>query len=319
MSDKTKSSSSTSSNGITEEKKQPAPPADKPSTPAPADTEKTTEPKPSAPAKAEVKKETTPLPIPETVQAEKPAEAENIVKPQPKAPAQSKSIPEEDEPLAQEITPPVQDEPALATPTSTPSPSEIPAPELEKKILEQEQEQKPDEKKLVSPLSEEKPVSALAKEKTEEEIMPPAPPALPVLNKIEGNKVEVPVRKTLKKPIKEPDKTRPTPKQPPVPKTKQPTPAKAKPSSEPFIIKYSKKLAEQLRKANIKRQQKVQTNLNKIMEYALKTQKVTNNDVERITGVGDVQAYRYLKKLVKQGKLIRFGKKKNTFYKPIKK
>jgi len=38
--------------------------------------------------------------------------------------------------------------------------------------------------------------------------------------------------------------------------------------------------------------------------------------VERITGVKDAQATRYLEKLVKQGKLVRFGKKRNTFYKP---
>jgi len=54
------------------------------------------------------------------------------------------------------------------------------------------------------------------------------------------------------------------------------------------------------------------------MEYAVKTQKVTNDDVERLTGVGDAQAARYLKKLTKQGKIIKFGKTSNTFYKPIK-
>ena len=41
------------------------------------------------------------------------------------------------------------------------------------------------------------------------------------------------------------------------------------------------------------------------------------NEVEKLTGVKDAQATNYLNILVKQGKLIRFGKKKNIFYKPI--
>ena len=67
------------------------------------------------------------------------------------------------------------------------------------------------------------------------------------------------------------------------------------------------------------KQEKVQENLDKIMEYALKTQRVVNDDVERIIGVKDTQAAEYLNTLVKQGKLVKFGKTINIFYKPTSK
>ncbi len=120
----------------------------------------------------------------------------------------------------------------------------------------------------------------------------------------------------------------PSPVSPPAqaplsPKTTKP-PVAAAPNSinaskpEPsFTTKYINKLKEQLGLANLKRKQKARKNLDKIMEYARQTQKVTNDDVERITGVKDSQAENYLNKLIKQGKLVRFGKTKNIFYKPI--
>ncbi|PIR13377.1 hypothetical protein COV49_02470, partial [Candidatus Falkowbacteria bacterium CG11_big_fil_rev_8_21_14_0_20_39_10] len=43
----------------------------------------------------------------------------------------------------------------------------------------------------------------------------------------------------------------------------------------------------------------------------------SHDDVERLTGVKHAQATKYLKILTKQGKLIRFGKTANTFYKSI--
>ncbi|RLC39238.1 hypothetical protein DRH27_00200 [Candidatus Falkowbacteria bacterium] len=79
------------------------------------------------------------------------------------------------------------------------------------------------------------------------------------------------------------------------------------------------RLKELLVRANKARKTHSEKNLDIIMEYTWRTQKVTNNDVERITGVKHSQATRYLKKLVKQGKLIRFGRYRYTFYKPIKK
>lgn len=88
--------------------------------------------------------------------------------------------------------------------------------------------------------------------------------------------------------------------------------------AESFITKFYNKLTELRMIANQKRKEKVQKNLDKIMEYARETQKVTNNDVERITKVKHRQSSKYLKMLVKQGLLVKFGKTKNTFYKPIK-
>ncbi|MDP3043573.1 MAG: hypothetical protein Q8N21_04170 [bacterium] len=88
--------------------------------------------------------------------------------------------------------------------------------------------------------------------------------------------------------------------------------------AESFMIKFYNKLAELRIIANQKKKEKMQKNLDNIMEYARETQKVTNNDVERITKVKHAQSTKYLKMLVKQGLLVKFGKTKNTFYKPIK-
>jgi len=87
----------------------------------------------------------------------------------------------------------------------------------------------------------------------------------------------------------------------------------------PLILSFLDKLKELRQKANAKRRENIEKNLKKIMAYAAETQKVTNNEVERLTGVSDRQALNYLSILVKRGDLVRFGKQKNNFYKPIKK
>ncbi len=94
-----------------------------------------------------------------------------------------------------------------------------------------------------------------------------------------------------------------------------PVPSKAE---APFMVKFLKHLGILRGKANQKRQENIQARLDKIMVYAREKQKITNDEVERLTGVSDTQATRYLKKLVKEKKLVCFGKKKNVFYKPIK-
>lgn len=86
----------------------------------------------------------------------------------------------------------------------------------------------------------------------------------------------------------------------------------------PFKTKFKNKLFELRKLANQKRFEKVEKNLEKIMQYAMEKQKITNNEVEKLTGIGDKQAERYLKILVKKRKLVKFGKTKNTFYKPVK-
>ena len=86
-----------------------------------------------------------------------------------------------------------------------------------------------------------------------------------------------------------------------------------------FKARFREQLKNQLHQANQIRSETVEENLDKIMDYAREHNKITNDEVEQITGVGDVQAWRYLKMLSKRGKLIKFGIKKNTFYKPVKK
>ena len=102
--------------------------------------------------------------------------------------------------------------------------------------------------------------------------------------------------------------------------SEQPAPVQPVPTQDAGTVQaepsFLEKLKEQLGFANEKRRQKVKQNLDKVMEYAKEKQKITNDEVERITGVKDRQALKYLKILVKQGKLVRFGKKRNTFYKP---
>ncbi len=85
-----------------------------------------------------------------------------------------------------------------------------------------------------------------------------------------------------------------------------------------FFSQYLKKLSEFRSQANKKRSQKVKENLNAIMDFARQKQKITNNDVEKLTGIKHWQAANYLKILTKQRKLIKFGKTANTFYKPVK-
>ena len=112
-------------------------------------------------------------------------------------------------------------------------------------------------------------------------------------------------------PVLEKTKVSPTP---------LPTKEEIKPTKEPvesFKVKFRIKLKEQLVKARQIKREKAEANLAKIVEYALKHQRITNNDVENLIDVKDDQATNYLNILVKQGKLIRFGKTKNVFYKPI--
>jgi hypothetical protein len=56
-------------------------------------------------------------------------------------------------------------------------------------------------------------------------------------------------------------------------------------------------------------------NLAKILAGAKANGKVTNDDVERLLGVSDRQASRYLNELARQGKLVKYGRFKQTFYK----
>ena len=59
---------------------------------------------------------------------------------------------------------------------------------------------------------------------------------------------------------------------------------------------------------------KKQQNKLKILEYAQKHKRLTNDVVEQITGVSDATATRYLEELEQQGKLKQIGSGKHTYY-----
>jgi len=107
-----------------------------------------------------------------------------------------------------------------------------------------------------------------------------------------------------------------TPISTPVPPKPPPAAAATEPAVTGLGIGLMAKLKEKLFEARQIKQQKMAANLEKIMAYALEKQKITNDEVERLTGVHDRQALKYLKILVGQGRLVRFGNKRNTFYKP---
>ncbi len=76
-------------------------------------------------------------------------------------------------------------------------------------------------------------------------------------------------------------------------------------------------LKDKLLAANRKRREKAAASLEMIMSYTREHGKITNDEVERLVKVKDRQALNYLSELVKQGRLVRFGTKKNTFYKAV--
>ena len=65
---------------------------------------------------------------------------------------------------------------------------------------------------------------------------------------------------------------------------------------------------ELLQKANVKRRDNKQKNLDKIMAELEKRGKITNDEVEKLLRCSDATATRYLEELIKQGKIKRVGK-----------
>lgn len=86
----------------------------------------------------------------------------------------------------------------------------------------------------------------------------------------------------------------------------------------PFMVKFLEHMGIIGKDANLKRKENVEKNLELIIKEAWKTEKITNDDVERVTGVRDRQALNYLKELVKRGKLRRFGDGAGVYYKPLR-
>ena len=59
---------------------------------------------------------------------------------------------------------------------------------------------------------------------------------------------------------------------------------------------------------------KKQENLQKIEKLLETKLKITNNDVEKMLGVSDATAERYLDQLEKAGKIVQNGRSKKTYY-----
>ncbi|MCK4386882.1 MAG: winged helix-turn-helix domain-containing protein [Candidatus Pacebacteria bacterium] len=57
-----------------------------------------------------------------------------------------------------------------------------------------------------------------------------------------------------------------------------------------------------------------QENKEKILEFLQNNQKITNNDVEKLCGVSDSTAERYLNELEKEGKIRQIGTVGHTVY-----
>jgi|TARA_B100001964_G_C13996619_1_gene493051 Fic family protein len=63
---------------------------------------------------------------------------------------------------------------------------------------------------------------------------------------------------------------------------------------------------------------KKKENLKKIENYIAKHHKIANDDVERVLGVGNTSAWRYLNELEEKGKIKQVGKTgKHTYYEKI--
>jgi len=84
-----------------------------------------------------------------------------------------------------------------------------------------------------------------------------------------------------------------------------------------ILARLKMKLKDMLIAARRKKQEKMAANLETIMAYSREHGKITNNEVETLVKVKDRQATRYLAGLAKQGRLMRFGTKRNIFYKPV--
>ena len=69
-----------------------------------------------------------------------------------------------------------------------------------------------------------------------------------------------------------------------------------------------------LDKANAARLKKKEEAKEKVLELLNKQGKITNDEVEKMLGVSDSTAQRYLQELVKEGEITQQGEKKGIFY-----
>ncbi|MFH1426970.1 MAG: FaeA/PapI family transcriptional regulator [Patescibacteria group bacterium] len=191
------------------------------------------------------------------------------------------------------------------------------------------------------PLAEPAPATAQAEPPAEEKIEainqptepePATPPTETEEKKIEAE-TEIPAEPTSPTsetneeiiaedlPKKEAEVT-PTPPSASAPAPTPPVTESAAPAqpTDTFPTRFKAKLKELLAIANIKRQKQVDEHAQKIMDYALKHNRIDNKDAREVTGLKDEQARYYLNKLEKEKKLEQMGVKgPRVFYMPIRK
>ena len=85
--------------------------------------------------------------------------------------------------------------------------------------------------------------------------------------------------------------------------------------SDSLNAKFLQKLSFLRKAAREKRSIMVEANLNKIAAFAKEYGRVTNDEVEAITGVKDSRAREYLNRLLKERRLLRYGRGRYTYYK----
>jgi len=146
-----------------------------------------------------------------------------------------------------------------------------------------------------------------------EEALPPTGQALPT----EQAPVEEEIKTSAPKEVLTTTAPAADTASPPLEQAPKPGPVKTKPVAS-FAKQFLDHMKGMRKKANEKRAEKKARNLELIMKESWKTERITNDDVERVIGVSDRQALNYLKILVKKGKLMRFGKKKGVYYKPLR-
>ena len=84
-----------------------------------------------------------------------------------------------------------------------------------------------------------------------------------------------------------------------------------------LILLKSKKIREVVVYQSPKRKV-VEENKKKILELLKEKNKITNNDIEKLLGVSDATATRYLDELEKQGKIEQIGKTGRSVYYQLK-
>lgn len=219
---------------------------------------------------------------------------------------------ENKEPAATESIEPDKEQAAI----SAPLPSAVPADAVEPKAGTTA----PEDAAGAVDSAAEKPIEVLTGETTGVEIKTeiaeaeekPAETTAGEIKEEEQPEISEPLPAPEEKPAEpEPEPRTPTPEQP-----VKPAPEPAGSTAKP-VVGFWNKLKELRALGNKARTKKKEENLAKALAYARERNKITNDEVQEITGVGDTQATNYLNQLVKERKLVRFGSTSFVLQQPL--